>query len=328
MRADWNIRARADARKYIAGAEGTSDESFWASGAADLENLILRGVDLGVDAETLEIGCGLGRLLKPVSQRVRRACGVDVSTEMVRAARRALADRPNVEVFPTSGRLRPFADGSVDFVYSYAVFQHIPSANAVLRYLSEAARVLKGGGVFRFQVDGRPRHGYRRRDTWLGISFDQPGAFARTVASMGFSVAALWGEHTHYFWVTAIRNGGGNRPQSVSVRTRPTQWRPEALEEFLGRLGLAPGEARMVIDGDRSLRQSAEAFVVEHGQEDPRAFVARAYQAVLGREADPGGLAFYVGQIDSGIPPANVIDCLLSSPELEGLLREEAPASS
>jgi len=327
MRADWNLRALADARKYIAGAEGTSDESFWASGKADLENLILRGITLAPDAETLEIGCGLGRLLEPLSRRVRKAWGVDVSTEMVRAARRALAGRPNVGVVPTTGRLRSFGDASLDFVYSYAVFQHVPSARAVSRYVSEAARVLKVGGVFRFQVDGRPRHGYRRRDTWFGVSFDDPRSFVRFVESEGFSVVALWGEHTHYFWVTAVRRAEPGRPQTQSVRAPAREWRESVLAEVLGRLAATVEDGRRVRAGETSLRELAVPFCREHENEDAGAFVARSYRAILGREADADGLAFYVAQIGSGIPRSNVIDCLISSPELEERLRQDAAAS-
>jgi SAM-dependent methyltransferase len=324
MRADWNIRARADAHKYIAGAEGKSDQSFWASGRADLENLILHGVVLEPDAETLEIGCGVGRLLEPMSHRVRQVWGVDVSTEMVRTARRALAERPNVGIASTSGRLSTFADASIDFVYSYAVFQHIPSARAVSRYLSEAARVLKAGGVFRFQVDGRPRHGSRRRDTWQGVSFEDPRDLVRSVELAGFRVAALWGEHTHYFWVTAVREKTSGRPRSRSVQARVRGWRQPALEDVLRKLAVPEEEAHRVASGEISLRLAAEAFLTEKEHEEPREFVVRAYRALLGRDADTAGLAFYVDQIASGFPRSYVIDCLVSSPELEERLREDA----
>ena len=91
---------------------------------------------------------------------------------MVERARQALADRPNSRVFATSGRLDRFRDESVDFVYSYAVFQHVPSHRAVRQYMAEAARILKARGVFRFQVDGRPRNRLTRTDTWLGVWYE------------------------------------------------------------------------------------------------------------------------------------------------------------
>jgi hypothetical protein len=51
--------------------------------------------------------------------------------------------------------------------------------------------------------------------------------------------------------------------------------------------------------------------------------VSRAYEVLLGREADPDGLAFYAKEIASGIPASNTVDCLVSSAELEEKLRPQ-----
>src|SRR5262249_25450679 len=140
MRADWDRRARENAKRFIACGHSETDEAFWASGRRDLDQLILHDLELEPSARALEIGCGLGRILRPLSERIDRACGVDISAEMVAGARRELAERPNIEVFVTDGRLRGIADAALDFVYSFIVFQHIPSKKAVARYLKEAAR--------------------------------------------------------------------------------------------------------------------------------------------------------------------------------------------
>ncbi len=61
---------------------------------------------------------------------------MDVSDEMIRLARDRLRDIPHAHVHATNGaNLGQFADGSFDFVYSYAVFQHIPSREVVLEYM-------------------------------------------------------------------------------------------------------------------------------------------------------------------------------------------------
>src|SRR5262249_22226464 len=105
MRADWDRRAREGARKVIACATSATEEEFWRSGRRDLDDLILRDIELDRSALVLEIGCGMGRILGPLSERVERACGVDISAEMVEHGRRELAGRPNVSLFVTDGNL-------------------------------------------------------------------------------------------------------------------------------------------------------------------------------------------------------------------------------
>ena len=61
-----------------------------------------------------------------------------------------------------------FPDEKFDFVYSYAVFQHIPSREVVFSYLREARRVLKTGGMLRCQMNGLPPHA-KQYDTWSGV---------------------------------------------------------------------------------------------------------------------------------------------------------------
>ncbi len=321
MRSDWDRRAREDAQHFIACGHSETDEAFWKSGERDLDLLVLHDIELDPGARALEIGCGLGRILRPLSERVEKVFGVDISAEMVARARRALADRRNVEVFVTRGKLRNFASASLDFVYSFIVFQHIPTKKAVARYLREAARVLKGRGVFRFQVDGRLRPANSRVDTWLGVWYE-PEELRRELTASGFSVEDLWGEGTHYLWVTAMRENRPGVAESHAARVRRRAWQRESLEALLERLNLGGADGvDEVLSGRRSLRQLADRFLAENSRLEPEDFVRKAYRVILGREADADGLAFYAKEIASGIPPSNTVDCLLSSSELEDRLR-------
>ncbi len=323
MRHDWDERARENAQHFIACGHSETDTAFWDSGRRDLELSVLHDVELEPTARALEIGCGVGRLLRPLSERIEKVYGVDISSEMIERARRALADRPNIELFATRGRLDFIPDASLDFVYSFIVFQHIPTKKAVSRYIREAGRVLADGGVFRFQVDGRPRSRREKADTWLGVWYE-PSELTRELQRAGFETVGLWGEHTHYLWATARRRGGKPGRGSAAVRTRPREWNRPALEAFLSRLGSDVGvEAAAVLAGQRSLREAAAPLLSRYGQESAEAFVSRAYEVLLGREADPGGLAFYAKEIAGGIPASNTVDCLVSSAELEEKLRPE-----
>jgi SAM-dependent methyltransferase len=322
MRSDWDRRAREDARHFIACGHSGSDDAFWASGRRDLDELILHDVALEPTARALEIGCGMGRIVRPLSERIEKVFGVDISAEMIARARQGLAPGGNVEFRVTDGRLNDFEDASLDFVYSFIVFQHIPTKKAVTRYLREAARVLKGKGVFRFQVDGRRRPKEApAANTWLGVWYE-PRELRKELGRIGFSIADLWGEGTHYLWVTAIRESRSGRPDSSAVRLRRRAWRREALEALLSRMNLDPrAGVEEILSGRRSLRQLADRFLEENGGLDPEAFVKRAYEVILGREADGDGLAFYSKEISGGIHRSNTIDCLLSSSELEDRLR-------
>jgi len=78
MQREWNERAQTDPQGYIGRGYAGSDAQFWASGAPDLDGLILDGLELDRRAAVLEIGCGVGRLLRPLAARANRVIGVDL----------------------------------------------------------------------------------------------------------------------------------------------------------------------------------------------------------------------------------------------------------
>jgi SAM-dependent methyltransferase len=199
MRDDWDARARTNAAFYICTTAAETPEAFAASGERDLDAQVLDGLPASADWRVLEIGCGIGRLLEPLSRRVALAAGVDLSEEMVRRAREYCRARPNVEVRRTDGSLESFEDARFDFVFSHIVFQHLPRKRYVDRYLREAHRVLRPGGILRVQVDGRARQFLRRwvADSWSGVVFSAR-ELARRLERAGFSVTEIRGEGTQY----------------------------------------------------------------------------------------------------------------------------------
>jgi SAM-dependent methyltransferase len=74
---------------------------------------------------------------------------------MVRQAR-ALVTEANVQFEVGDGHTLPsLADGSADLVLSFTVFQHISDPAVIEGYMAEVGRVLRPGGAFAFQWDGR-----------------------------------------------------------------------------------------------------------------------------------------------------------------------------
>lgn len=322
MARDWDERARTNAYGYTGGGYGESEALYWSSGGPDVEGLILDGLRLEPTAAALEIGCGVGRLLRPLAPRVRRAIGVDISAAMVEQGRRRLADLPNVEFQVTTGRFDAIADASLDLVYSFAVFQHVPSKRTVATYIAEAARTLRGGGVLRIQVDGRRRPFWRGADTWLGVWYT-PEEIRRVLEARSFTLIDTWGEGTQYYWLTAGRNPEPGRAATTSIQAHRPQWNRPALEALLARLGdTTPGSVAAIVEGRHPLRAVARGFVERHRAAEPKDFVSAAFATILNRPPDPQGLEFFLAEQARGASYDYLVDCLIASAELRTIVRQ------
>jgi SAM-dependent methyltransferase len=202
MREEWNERAREDAHYYVAFGRRDQDDTEFLDTASDvirdLEGELKR---LGRAERALEIGCGPGRLMRPMSRHFNEIHGVDVSDEMIAQSRLKLRDIPHAHTHHASGSdLSLFPADYFDFVYSYAVFQHIPSAEVVFSYLRETVRVLRPGGIARLQINGLPKSA-KAYTTWEGVRIagDEIRAFTR---EHGVDLLALSGIDTQYMWTT------------------------------------------------------------------------------------------------------------------------------
>ena len=206
MRADWNERAREDANYYVAFGRRDQDDSEFLSTAADvirdLEGELKRFPPAPSSSRSaLEIGCGPGRLMRPMSRHFGEIHGIDVSDEMIAQAIEKLRDIPSAHAHRASGSdLAQFPSGHFDFVYSYAVFQHIPSAEVVFSYLRETIRVLKPGGFARLQINGLPKTA-RAYTTWEGVRIGA-AEIHRFTRDHGIRLLSLTGVDTQYMWTS------------------------------------------------------------------------------------------------------------------------------
>jgi ubiquinone/menaquinone biosynthesis C-methylase UbiE len=208
MQRDWDERARENARFYVhSGAQEWSDEAFFDSGQRNVAREIL--TDMGNICQgrnpkrmkVLEIGCGVGRVTRALADLFGKVYGVDVSGEMIRQAKTALAGQRNVRLFQNNGKdLAVVGNVKFDFAFSYIVFQHIPSHAVIESYVREVYRLLRPGGLFKFQVQGGTAVETVPGDTWVGVPFSEQDAI-EMAARCGFEPRYRHGAGTQYFWL-------------------------------------------------------------------------------------------------------------------------------
>jgi ubiquinone/menaquinone biosynthesis C-methylase UbiE len=238
MREDWNSRAREDARFFVAFGQRNQTEQDFDATAADVVKRIRRDLpwlarygsvcsarplQIGHrikhltqnlpwlarpgsvrSRRFLEIGCGIGRLMQNIADECGEIHGVDISDEMIRLGRERLAGVSRAYFHVTiESDLRAFTNDTFDVVYSYAVMQHLPDRILFWRYLQEAFRVLKSGGLFIVQFNGIETEN-PSPDTWSGITVPAKEVAAACRAA-GACVRSLEGENTQYTWITALK---------------------------------------------------------------------------------------------------------------------------
>lgn len=91
----------------------------------------------------LDLGCGLGHQCRWLSERGYNVVGLDYAYGLLKFAK-----SNGGAVVNGSATALPFADNSVDFVYTIGVLHHLPTRADQLRACQEVARVLKPGGRF------------------------------------------------------------------------------------------------------------------------------------------------------------------------------------
>lgn len=240
MRREWDERARENARYYVnTASDNWTDEEFFQSGRQNVREEILSdmgNICQGRDPKqmtVLEIGCGVGRVTRALAEVFGKVYAVDVSGEMVARAQKNLADVPNVVIRQNNGTdLRVLGKVSIDFAFSFIVFQHIPSRDVIRNYVAEAYRLLRPGGLFKFQVQGFCELESSPDDTWLGAPFSDEDA-VRMAEECGFEPRYRIGAGTQSFWLWFFKPGS----RFTRLRRRlATLLRPVALHT-LGHLG-------------------------------------------------------------------------------------------
>jgi ubiquinone/menaquinone biosynthesis C-methylase UbiE len=232
MRQEWDHRSLKNAYHFIAsGRDEWLEDEFFLSGERDVRDWLdpfLSEVQfVPRDKRMLEIGCGVGRMTFALAKRFGTVEAVDISGEMIKRAKelQARLEIGNVRFQAGNGKdLGAYPDESMDFVFSYIVFQHIPEISIILNYVREMGRVLKKGGLFRFQVNGyrrlilpfgyclmwgwkiktRPHLRFGKLNSWRGVPI-RVSEIQDACAAAGLSITQVIGIHTKSMWVNGSK---------------------------------------------------------------------------------------------------------------------------
>jgi SAM-dependent methyltransferase len=141
----WAVAAWANRQKE--GASPWTEDEFYALGESDWKDFLGQWRQYGIDTQScLEIGCGAGRVTRPLARSFDRVYAVDVSEQMIGRARDAV-NGGNVEFAIIDGLHLPHGDGSVRAIFSTHVLQHLDSVDLGYSYFREFFRVLDEGGT-------------------------------------------------------------------------------------------------------------------------------------------------------------------------------------
>lgn len=124
-----------------------------------IEVALLRRSGLAADGYLIDVGCGSGRLAKPLAaSHTGRYLGIDVVAALVKHARQTVG-RPDWRFEAVDHIGIPEEDGQADMVCFFSVLTHLLHEQSFW-YLEEARRVLKPGGliVFSFLEFAEPAH--------------------------------------------------------------------------------------------------------------------------------------------------------------------------
>lgn len=147
---EWQVYGRLD---YGASHELSSGLEEWSILQAHLRHYGLIGMDA-----CAELGCGAGRLTATLSRDFAIVYALDVSSERIAQARKAIDSR-GVIFHRLQGPSIPIVDATCDLCISTHVLQHISDSRVIEASLCEMRRILRPGGCLLLHVPVIGAHG-------------------------------------------------------------------------------------------------------------------------------------------------------------------------
>jgi len=144
-RLSWELVGLSRSLTMEAILRGFKDEQeFWETGKKDASKII-RFVDRR--SIVLDVGCGIGRVMKYIAPFCKEIHGVDVSALILRRAKLELKESDNCFFHRGDFKVfNAFPANTFDLVYSLYVLQHMEKEDAYMCLLG-ISRLLKKNGV-------------------------------------------------------------------------------------------------------------------------------------------------------------------------------------
>jgi ubiquinone/menaquinone biosynthesis C-methylase UbiE len=149
-RFSWELAGLSRALTMEAVLRGFSGEQeFWKTGERDASRL-LRFVDSS--SVVLDVGCGIGRVMKFIAPHCKAIVGVDTSSLILRRAKRELTNFKNCHFYRDDfKRFNIFPDNSFGLIYSFYTLQHMEKEDAYM-CLRRMQSLLKPKGILYLQL--------------------------------------------------------------------------------------------------------------------------------------------------------------------------------
>ena len=200
----WDALARENDRYYVRSVDHEqSDEEYAESGRNNVkayiedDAILCDRVAPFSDKVIVEIGCGSGRITKTLAALFKHVVAVDISPTMLEKAK-AFVGADNVSFIESDGVSVPVPPETADLAFSYIVYQHFPSREAIEASFQGVSQALRPGGLFKTQVRGLA-HTDPRHWSW-GPDYNSAQA-AELASDAGFRILSSAGEGLRSYWL-------------------------------------------------------------------------------------------------------------------------------
>jgi SAM-dependent methyltransferase len=185
---NWDSKVELDPTFWM--AEGfNTDQEFWDSGERDFKEIV-SGLSQAwlKQAAVLEVGCGVGRILKAAKKSVKRLVGVDVSSAAIHKAKEYLQDE-SVTLQTISGERINNLSEKFDLIYSYGTLVHL-APQTLVKYLFDINHLLEDNGRATLQLYVGQEVLFALNDTFSLRSYERH-RLESTCKQLGFDILSI-----------------------------------------------------------------------------------------------------------------------------------------